>query len=82
MRMWSPYAEAILQEVDDRCVDEGRIDARLVEVALSCVNGCFVALTALDAGDVLFRAQVGLRVALLHELGAEVSLSLVLSLLS
>lgn len=70
MRLWSPYAEAILQEVDDRSAS-GKMDLRLVEVALSCVNGVFVALTALDAGDVLFRAMVGLRVSLLHEMGAE-----------
>ena len=48
-------------------------DPRLVNVALSCVNGCYIALTSLDAGDVLFRASVGLRVALLHEMGAEAS---------
>ena len=28
-----------------------QMDLRLVEVALSCANGVFVALTALDAGE-------------------------------
>ena len=57
-------------QVDDRN-SKIRVDPRLVNIALSCVNAVFVALTSLDVGDVLFRASVGLRVALLHEIGSE-----------
>ena len=70
--LWSPYAEAMLSELDELDQDESA-DPRLIAVALCCVDAVFVALTALNSGDVLFRAKVGLQVALLHEIGAESS---------
>ena len=70
--LWSPYAEAMLSELEEFDEDESP-DPRLIDVTLTCVDAVFIALTALDSGDMIFRSKVGLQVALLHELAAESS---------